>query len=95
MATRGAWDRRSLGQAMRRGDSIEIHVQANRFIDLINREALKFQTAKYYAALQRVNTDVAIKVQQGMRDDLESQIGTHSSYGNRPQRPGKRLSGRS
>lgn len=88
---RGAQDRRSLGQPIHRGDSIEVHVQANAFIDVIQREVNKFQTAKYYAALQRVNTDVAIKIQQGMRDNLQSQIGTHSSYGPRPQRPGQRL----
>ena len=73
-------------------DLISVTLQTRNLVRLVDRYTNSFRGQRFYDALRDANAAAAVKVQKGMYDDLQRQIGTHSTYaGPRPQRPNDRL----
>lgn len=83
------FDRRSAlindNKGARLQDLFSVSFEANRVVRLVERETHKFRSPAFYNALAAANSKAAVKIQQGMRDELQENIG------DRPQRPGQRL----
>jgi hypothetical protein len=71
---------------------ISVTFRSRELIRLVDRYTRSFRSQRFYDALRDANAAAAVKIQKGMYDELQRQIGTHSEYaGPRPQRPGDRL----
>lgn len=72
-------------------DLISLRYDTKTLLALTDKLTGAFRSQRFYQALQIANAKAAQQVQLGMRDSVRQQVGTHGSYGPRPQRPGQRL----
>lgn len=71
---------------------VSLTFHSRNLVRLIDQYSRSFRSQRFYDALRDANAAAAVKIQKGMYDELQNQIGTHSTYaGPRPQRPGNRL----